>query len=649
MFRFSLVLAGCLAASVATAAPTLLFSDLTSGPSSGNSDDSRPGQVAGQDGAIVTVWGRGLGDSQGSSQVLVGGQPARVYGWRRATSPADLWTRLRIQMVEFQVPHTVAPGPVSVVVQVNGETSNSLPFTVRTGVIRFVRTHGHDDTGDGTWQNAWRTLDNLAGTGALEKIGVGDIVYVGDGVTHRDPAGDRAAIDLSAAGTAAAPKAIVGYPGATASIGDSTQQKAYSLWVSGYGPTRGWVVAKLHLTAFENALGMNTDFRAVGNRITAPRGDGPTGAVAGLGDNLYLLGNELTNIGFPGTSKLYHPIYLQSTEACSGPRLPTERNREVAWNDLHHNAAYDGINIYRECGSSAYMVDHRVHDNFILSQVGDGIRIGDYVTGENWIYNNIVVDAGLGPDPPTEEAMHVPLHVHAGWEGTTTLIHVYNNTIVGGGWTGGAAWASSMVGFGTSHPWALDFRNNVIVSTVSGVGYLNASLDEPPGGVAHNLWWGAGGAPTWDADPLASAPLFVNPAAHDYSPQANSPLIDASVPTVPTAALPVPATDFYSNPRVGTGADLGAIEFPGAPSAGVEPPPAVSRLAVWPNPAHGAISLRLPDRDSNSPVRVLDPGGRIVRQFVPGGATITIPTESLRPGVYLVQYRGRTSRIAVVR
>jgi hypothetical protein len=38
--------------------PILCFTDVTSGPRTGNSDTSL-GQIAGADGAIVTVWGKG--------------------------------------------------------------------------------------------------------------------------------------------------------------------------------------------------------------------------------------------------------------------------------------------------------------------------------------------------------------------------------------------------------------------------------------------------------------------------------------------------------------------------------------------------------------------------------------------------------------
>jgi len=549
-------------ASFATPTPYICFTDLTSGPSTGNSDNSQIGQVAGQDGAIVSLWGKNLGSSQGSSQVLVGGQIARIYRWGNATAPAELYNTLGLQMVEFQIPGTLSMGATDIKVVVNGVTSNTLPFIIRTGNIFFLKTTGDDNAGNGSWTNPWATLDNTSNTGALDKINPGDIIYLCDGVNHTILAGDRATIDLGNPGTESEPKAIIGYPGAIASIGNTAIEKSYALWVSGFGPTINWVIAKLQLAAQTEAASMYHNFRVVGNKITAPNGDGPSGAVTGQGNHLYFLGNELTNIGSSTTSKLYHPIYFQSAESCSGPRLPTESDREIAWNNMHDNLAYDGINIYRECISSAYMTNHRVHDNYILNQTGCGIRIGDYVVGENWFYNNVVINAGLGPDPPTEQAMHVPVYIHAGWEGTTTLIHFYNNTIYGGGFTGGAAWASSMVGFAFNHPLSIDFRNNIIVSTITGIDYLNPYLSVPPAGVEKNIWYGGGATPTWDISPVNANPLFINPSDNNFHLLEGSPAINTAMPLSPTGAQPLPLYDFDAVARPQNSiTDIGAFEF----------------------------------------------------------------------------------------
>lgn len=541
--------------------PYICFSDLQSGPNTGNTDAYAPAAMNG--GAIVTIWGKKFGKNIAKASVWIGGKKAIIYTWDRAVTPADLYSRLEMDKIEFMIPSTVNKGNNLIqVINSNGDTSNSIPFRVREGRIYFVMKQGNDDTGDGTWQKPWATLDNTKGTGALEKMKPGDIVYVGDKVTHTALAGDRAAIDFSAPGSQDLPKAIIGYPGAIASIGDSSIQKSYSLWVSGIGPSFNWVVSKMNLIAAHEACVMYHGFRVTGCKITAPNGNGPTGAVAGQGNNLYFLGNELTHIGFHGTSKLYHPIYFQSAESCNGPRLPLETDREIAWNYIHDNLSYDAINIYRECGASAYMTNHRIHDNFILNQTGCGIRIGDYVVGENWVYNNIIINAGLGPDPPNEEAMHVPVFIHAGWDDTSTLIHFYNNTIYGGGYLKGASWSSSMVGFGYNHPFQLDFRNNIIVSMIPQIKYLNDRLDSPESGVFNNIWWGAGNAPGWDFNPSTADPLFIDPQNYNFNLGSKSKAIDAGYPVPSSPKLPLPERDINCNLRL-RAVDLGAMEFTG--------------------------------------------------------------------------------------
>ena len=56
-------------AGLAFAEPVLYFSDLTSGPKTGLGDGKGSG-------AIVTVWGRNLGNSQGTSEVYIGNAEA---------------------------------------------------------------------------------------------------------------------------------------------------------------------------------------------------------------------------------------------------------------------------------------------------------------------------------------------------------------------------------------------------------------------------------------------------------------------------------------------------------------------------------------------------------------------------------------------
>ena len=141
--------------------PVLYFSDITSGPKTGNSDTS--GGRSGLDGAIVTIWGRNLGNVQGGSKVYANSvEAASYYSWGNATAPADLYTYHQMQMISFQVSHLAQNGLGSVYIVVNGRQSNSLPFTVRAGNLYFVKTTGQDDTGDGGWGSPWRTIPKAA-------------------------------------------------------------------------------------------------------------------------------------------------------------------------------------------------------------------------------------------------------------------------------------------------------------------------------------------------------------------------------------------------------------------------------------------------------------------------------------------------------
>lgn len=145
-------------------------------------------------------------------------------------------------------------------------------------------------------------------------------------------------------------------------------------------PSTYWTIAKLRLQGRHVAASYHMGFRLVGNHVSAPRGDDQTGAIGGIDSaDLFVLGNELTNIGYPGTSKLYHPMYIQSAERNEPPRLPDSARRQVAWNYLHDNFAFDGINHYREGSHSAYMTNTRVHDNVIVNQTVRGMLIGTCV------------------------------------------------------------------------------------------------------------------------------------------------------------------------------------------------------------------------------------------------------------------------------
>jgi hypothetical protein len=279
-----------------------------------------------------------------------------------------------------------------------------------------------------------------------------------------------------------------------------------------------------------------------------------------------VLGNEMTNAGYAGTSKLYHPMYLQSGESGTPPRLPDEVNKEVGWNYLHDNYAYDGINFYRENTYSAFMLNTRIHDNFIVNQTGRGMLIGSYVVGPDiYIYNNVIISAGKGPDSKytSDPAFNYQcVYFNAGWSaypGTTT-IHFYNNTLYDCGWNdpGNASSDSSMIAYDNSNPFTLDFRNNIIQAT--SWPYFSSNGTPSSGSGAKNVWYGQGTAPSWDSSPVTQNPMLVSPAppTANVHLQSGSPAIGAG-----TAAAPSVAVDFDNLLRPSP-PSIGAFEFSGA-------------------------------------------------------------------------------------
>jgi len=536
--------------------PVLYFSDITSGPKSGNSDTS--GGRSGLDGAIVTIWGRNLGEAQAGSKVYANGvEAASYYSWGNATSPADLYTHHQMQMVSFQISHLAQDGLGTIYVNANGINSNALPFTIRAGNIYFATTGGDDDSGDGSWSNPWRTIPKTA-----DNLALGDIAYIGDGVDQTTETGYGAAVNLGSDGTESHPKALLVYPGAISNVGNVTLERAFHVWNVDTGNySVHWVISRFRMTTASVGVTAQDGFRVIGNYVTAPNGNGMDGALGGVnGSDIYILGNELENIGSADCSKLYHAIYISGVRQDTPPRAPTESNREVAWNYLHDNLSNRAINIYSEQEYSAYIQQHRVHDNVIINQRGDGIMLGYYVTGDNWVYNNLIVNAGLGPEWTDDASYHTGIHINTGHESiTSTAVFLYNNTLYGNGWAGAVYPEES--GSVLFDPGALSrstsvyFSNNIIYST--GEQYVAGESAELPTGDFRNCWYGNGLSPAWDTTAITNDPNFVSPGIFNFQLQNGSPCID-----VGKNVSTVVSRDLFGVPRpLGLGFDIGVFEY----------------------------------------------------------------------------------------
>jgi uncharacterized protein (TIGR03437 family) len=566
--------AGSIAVGVTPGGPVVFFSDLANGPRSGNSDTSR-GQTAGEDGAFVTVWGKNLGDAQGDSTITVGGAPARVYSWGPATRPADLHSRMGLQMIELQVPGAAPLGSAPIQVVVGGVTSNELAFTTRdAGRILFVAPSG-DDGNAGTFDRPLETFDRVA-----ETIENGDVVYFMDGFSDDTTQFDTGLFGLSSSGTRELPKTIASYPGATVTVGgtrcEDTGHAMISTWSSAEGTNAvHWVISKLRVVSppscvQDTLVVLGDGFRLVGTYLSNPQtGDGcqsgsvTCGGLGSCGSDIYLLGNELA---FAQTanretgSKQCHGFYISGNRVDDG----VETNREIAWNYLHDNDNNRGINIYNEsydgAGRPRAMIEgHRVHDNWVENQRGIGILMGADVTGENWIYNNVFVHTGLGPVFPDGGAFY-PFQLQPGSEYSSrpTTLHVHHNLVYGRSYpevlerSPELYWAVGLIYFSRGPSVTLEFGNNIVYSTSADVEYVEDGSDALTS--ANNLWFGAGGAPSSDEGGISADPAFVDPSASDFHLAETSPARNAGV-----VVLHAPL-DFDGIPRVPGSISLGPYQ-----------------------------------------------------------------------------------------
>lgn len=554
----------CFAAS--SPAPRLFFSDLVSGPRSGNSDTSL-GQAAGQDGVIVSVWGAFLGKTQGDSKVLVNGAEARVYYWGDAVapySPANLHNGIqRMQLVVFQVSQRARDGRGEIAVTVQGTRSNPLPFTVRPGKIFFVAASGRDGAA-GTWRSPWRTIQY-----GKDQLAPGDTLYVGNGVSQPSSS-DAAALMVRRSGTPGSPMAVVAYPGAQVTIGSPTADAINGYISDREGAATHWTFSKLTLVGQIITVNLRTGFRLVGSNVSAPNGSAADGTVAtgGGGSDIAILGNEFTNCGNEKSISLYHVVYVSADRTDSGPRLAAVTNREIAWNYFHDNLANRAINIYSQGTRSSFLDGNSVHDNLIVNQRGDGILLGWYTTGETWVYNNVVINAGLGPafvDGPG--SAYTCLDIRAGHDElgkSGTRLHVHHNTFYGCGWAGSdVPNETGAIAFVNSKNYTLDVHANIVYSTMPYVVpevYTNRrDVPRPdPAAFSHNLWFGAGQEPGFDSESVNADPKFVNARAGDLRLDAASPALGRGVPVAEDSRL---THDFDGRPRPSSRpADIGAFQ-----------------------------------------------------------------------------------------
>ena len=290
--------------------PALRFTDLTRGNRTGNGDTSK-GLVANQHGAIVTVWGENLGDAQGTSTLTIGGvAPAAIYYWGKAIAPACGPATLhnpyqQMGCVIFQVADTTPLGAQPIMLTTAGGVSPALSFTVTaTGAIKYAAVGGG---GAGTYASPYNSIQT--GIDALER---GDVLYVRDGLNI-----GVAMLGVNSHwghGDISIPITVTTYPGATSQVGTPTQT-GFQILRSGTGYGMTYAKFKVygdHLAGGNGGQAITlADYgRAIGNWISAPGANAASGGLGAFGSNLFILGNEMTQVGAAGGGGLYHVMYI---------------------------------------------------------------------------------------------------------------------------------------------------------------------------------------------------------------------------------------------------------------------------------------------------------------------------------------------------
>jgi IPT/TIG domain-containing protein len=569
-----------------SAAPVVFFTDLDSGPNSGGE---------GGGGAYVRIYGLNFGAAQGSSTVTVGGGAVTVKRWE------DLWMTgdRNLEVLTVQLTSSSATG--AVVVTVNGVASSStVSFTVRPGTIDCVSATG-SDSASGTLSSGscWATL-----THARDTMAAGDITYAENGVCacSDDGSGWNSTLLLDAnSGASGRPKAIVAYPGATATIGSISSTTLEGIRSKGTG-SHYWTFAGLMITG--GGLGFqwmsDHNWRMVGNTVTCPAMNGQAGcadmASAQPGstpahDNKFygnLVYNVGTNYSQASVTALQHGIYVSQLNY----------NLDIGWNTIKSINGCRGIQVNSNNNgdpNSGGSYSLSIHDNVIHDTPCDGIILATVNpnAGAVKIYNNVIYNAGQGPNNTEQSGTWTCIDAQGWVPGTAAqyseggTVQIYHNTMYACGKFAGPPYNESSAGIiwedGTYSDGtpvtskSISVIDNIMYLTTgpSGLPYFYAyqgsngalctsACSHVTG--SNNIFYNAGSSVSNTAitGGLFSNPQMSSPAAYDFSLTSGSPAIGAGI-TEATA-------DFNGVPRPNPPA-IGAFEYQSSGSGAKPNPP----------------------------------------------------------------------------
>jgi hypothetical protein len=529
--------------------PVLFFSDLTSGPKTGWEGSATKG-------AAVTIWGLNFGAASASSKVTCGGADITstdstcIAEWNVSGTGNGIARGL--SRTTFYLNSSMADGAGTISVTTTEGTSNTLPFTIRSGNIYFVNVSVGSNSNTGRYSGSghgsdgpWLTLDQINHNNS--SVVPGAVIYVKGG-TYSTPARDYsgAFMYFSAAGdggTSANPIAIAAFPTETVTANCSGRALALRNDSGGAnGAIDYWTFSKIKCVNGSYAITMRgTGVRVIGCWFNNFNTDIWAGVVdMDIGSYNYVYGNYFYHCG---NSAYMHNVYINGT-------LGAINHVYIAWNEFDSpvNSGSHGGVIDLRVTSYVY-----VHDNYCHNGPDEFI----YITNEggtttySFIYNNLITNmSGI------ESCLFLADMDYGSVVYNNTIYHCPSSPSY-------PVFSVTPVFTSNSHA---TLKNNIIYG-VSGQSTLykegsatyNSDYD-----VYYNTSVPSGSGVTVSHQ-VTSNPLFITDGS-DFHLQSGSPAINAGT----NAVSSIVTTDYDGTSRPqGSTYDIGAYEY----YTGTQPPP----------------------------------------------------------------------------
>ncbi|WP_263417965.1 beta strand repeat-containing protein [Terriglobus albidus] len=502
--------------------PHINYTDLNVGSGTGGDNGN---------GVYVRIFGSNFGSTQGSSTVVLGGPlvtNCSLCSWSDTTIIAQLGSAAKTG---------------NIVVTVNGAASNGVPFTVTPTDIVFVSPNGAD-TNTGSFTSpfkSWRAAFNSVTSSDSMTPVRNTVIYLlpGTDVSFDDGRGYKSAISIDIGGSSPTSQlSIVGYPGGTVNVGSPS----ITYGVHGWGKYA--TIANLNIVGQSSAIDAEAgNVRIINNSLSCPAPpSGLGGTACALGETTdpsetwVFDGNNVHDTG-GNVDKTYHAVYFSSNV----------NHAEVGWNDVGQNfkGYCRGIMFHATLGNNEY--DLHIHDNVVTNSYCDGIALASVNPSEGTveIYNNVVAHVALASNPygvANETGIAINTDPAAG--SSSGNVEVYNNTVVdAGAYTiGNQNGCFGVVSSGAG----LHLTNNICSQPSGSQPYVESGSTNVSG--SHNLWYGAGAAPSWDSSPVGSNPLFVSTG--NFALQSQSPAKAAGTKSI-TSTIDIEGASRGSTPSMG--------------------------------------------------------------------------------------------------